>query len=42
MKLEKGQVVHVGKTKYVGNIPDEIALKLGLIKPEKKKDSYKK
>jgi len=42
MKLNKGQVVHVGKTKYVGFIPDELALKLGLKKVEKKKESYKK
>jgi len=37
MELKKGQVVHVGKTKYTGTIPDELAVKLGLKKVKKEK-----
>lgn len=39
MKLKKGQVVYVGKEKFVNEIPDEMAIKLGLIKPEKKPEN---
>jgi len=43
MELKKGQVVHVGNTKFVGSIPDEVAVKLGLkkVKKEKPKNEYK-
>lgn len=37
MKLKKGQTVHVGKEKFVGEIPDEKARALGLLKFEKPK-----
>ena len=43
MELKKGQVVHVGNTKFVGSIPDDVAIKLGLkkVKKEKLKNEYK-
>ena len=40
MELKKGQTVHIGKTKYIGSIPDDLAIKVGLKKPEK--EPYKK
>jgi len=36
MKLKKGQVIYVGKEKFINEIPDDKAEKLGLKKPEKK------
>ncbi len=39
MKLKKGQTVHVGKEKFVGEIPDEKAIALGLLK---EKEDYSK
>lgn len=38
MKLKKGQVVYIGKEKFVNEIPDDKAIKLGLKKPEKKQE----
>lgn len=40
MKLKPGQTVHVGKEKFTGEIPDEKAIALGLMK-EKKDYSFK-
>lgn len=39
MELKKGQIVHIGKQKITGSIPDELAEKIGLKKPNK---DYKK
>jgi hypothetical protein len=36
MKLKKGQTVHIGREKFVGEIPDEIAKKFGLLKDRPK------
>ena len=37
MKLKKGQSIHIGKTVYRGEIPDEVAKKAGLLPEEKVK-----
>ena len=37
MKLKKGQKVHIGKTVYTEFIPDELAVKLGMLKVKKEK-----
>lgn len=37
MKLKKGQTVHIGKNIYRDEIPDEIAVELGLLKKKKEK-----
>lgn len=41
MKLEKGVTVSIGKEKFTGEIPDNIAKKAGLIK-EPRKEADKK
>ena len=38
MKLKDGQTVHIGKRKFKGEIPDDLAAKAGLVQPEKKKE----
>jgi hypothetical protein len=38
MKLPKGQTLYIGKRKFIDEVPDDIAIKNGLLKkPEEKK-----
>lgn len=41
MKLEKGQVLYVGSKTYVDEVPDKVAIKLGIMKSEPKKKDVK-
>jgi len=39
MELKKGQKVHIGNAVYVGSIPDDVAIKIGLKKVKKEKSN---
>lgn len=42
MKLAKGVTVSIGREKFIGEIPDDIAKKHGLIPEKKEKTEDKK
>jgi hypothetical protein len=42
MKIPKGQTLYIGRRKFTGEIPDEIAEKHGLLKKTDEKKAPKK